>query len=1202
MADDRLTNGDYVWNQLDYGHDALIEASAGTGKTYALESIVLKLICDKGYDAKSILLVTYTEKAAGELKDRVRRALARKDRLPPDFDEMTICTIHSFCQRLLGEYAFENGVPMRCDVGGDNAEFIRRAVRFAVCSGEFAARYRETFVAFMDAAGYSSVDDLMADAAGMMNRCLLEDEPVPGSGDASETPDEDVARLAAFADFNFDGYDVHGSDKRGFAESCGIIRENIGGLRSGDLSAVVSSVTAMARAVAKLNPRVTGRGRNVRLQDVYPDLKRFAVAVCEVHKVFSSRLAVCAASLAWPEFERIKAESALLTFDDLVSRAAEVVMKPPRTREEKAAKNSFLRSVRGRYRVALVDEFQDTDQKQWDIFRTLFSWKENKVEDGKPGFLLVVGDPKQAIYSFRGADVDVYCRARDVLTGNDGSGDGRSERRKTLAETYRSKSSLVDAFNTFFGGRAADTVRSDWFEAGAAGGGIGYEKVKYPAGGNEKFGGSPPDGGSGFVERESAPVLLLESMPGNMQPSAHGGGRFGRKARCLPVFMENAAAEMKYLAGLDWAYKVYSSKRNGFEEKRYRYSDMCILVEGRDDAAVVRKILAKHGIPYGQYKQRGLYDSAEAEGVLALLDCLSNPVGRGNRQALLLSPVFGVHPSGLGGRTSEDERAFDAFIGRLLGYARAKEWNRLFDRVMSDDCTALTRPRGDVCAFNRTRSAVRQILDALLEERGRLAETAADFAATLRAWRKNDKTAGEDGSLYRKESAADRVQIMTMHASKGLQFPVVFLAYGFSDQVKRGTPEEERPAALQERRRLLYVALTRAEHRLYLPWSKRAWEWTAAGKNGPIAGSGIGSAGSALLSSSVSGFLGRAIQVYFKDRHDEAFAPARSENGVASAGEGVRRGGTHVKRTAGAADCRIMVPGLEDRRVRWDSFSSLRKKCADAATEAPVEAEREISVEGGASRENEPQDLTVKSETLLPRNNVSGNVFHEIMEALCNNDGARGEVDFATACAEGMEKDDSGLMALIRQKMRKNLLANREKNGDSTERTLLRMVQNALRTKIAVGSHVFRLTDIPKRDRLAEIEFVASETRLLALPQERDGALNGKIDLLVRRDGNVFILDWKTNSLSDYTSSDVIAAAMDEAGYRLQYQLYSLAAAAWIEKSSLTLAGAAYLFVRGGEVGPECGVFSEEFEPERVDGFRRDISAMGFFSSKKENG
>ena len=134
MDDTRLTNKDYVWNQLDYRTDAIIEASAGTGKTYALESIVLKLICDedKKYDPREILLVTFTDKAAGELKNRIRKTLDEAGKLPPDFDEMTICTIHSFCRQLLTEYAFENGVPMQSEIAGSDDELIHRAVRAAL--------------------------------------------------------------------------------------------------------------------------------------------------------------------------------------------------------------------------------------------------------------------------------------------------------------------------------------------------------------------------------------------------------------------------------------------------------------------------------------------------------------------------------------------------------------------------------------------------------------------------------------------------------------------------------------------------------------------------------------------------------------------------------------------------------------------------------------------------------------------------------------------------------------------------------------------------------------------------------------------------------------------------------------------------------------------------------------------------------------
>ena len=358
-----------------------------------------------------------------------------------------------------------------------------------------------------------------------------------------------------------------------------------------------------------------------------------------------------------------------------------------------------------------------------------------------------------------------------------------------------------------------------------------------------------------------------------------------------------------------------------------------------------------------------------------------------------------------------------------------------------------------------------------------------------------------------------------------------------------------------------------------------------------------------LISSSDNGFLGKAIQVYFKDMRDEAFAPERTLEGeVNKVGARVPRALDHSRRVTPPKDCGIAIPGLKGRRVKWDSFSSLQKHSSAIALEIPiVAAGQEIVAEGGASHETEPQDRTVKADTLLPRNNVSGNVFHEIMETLCKNDKARGEVDFETACNDGMEKDGSALMALIRQTMRRNLLANREKGGTSTEKTLLRMVQNALKTKIVIGSTPeFKLKEVPKEDRLAEVEFVASENDLLDLPTKREGALNGKVDLLVRRGDKVFILDWKTNSLTDYTDSDVIKAAMDEAGYHLQYQLYSLATSAWVRNCGLTLAGAAYLFVRGGEAGTESGVFAKGYDVTSVENFRTGISEMEFFTTGKE--
>ena len=100
-----------VWEELDYRHDAIVEASAGTGKTYALEHIVAHLVDKEGVDIRNLLLVTYTEKAAGELKERIRKMLAGKP-AAKQLDEATICTIHSFCQEMLREYPFESGMQM----------------------------------------------------------------------------------------------------------------------------------------------------------------------------------------------------------------------------------------------------------------------------------------------------------------------------------------------------------------------------------------------------------------------------------------------------------------------------------------------------------------------------------------------------------------------------------------------------------------------------------------------------------------------------------------------------------------------------------------------------------------------------------------------------------------------------------------------------------------------------------------------------------------------------------------------------------------------------------------------------------------------------------------------------------------------------------------------------------------------------------
>ncbi len=1091
----------FVCNQIHYDKDAIIEASAGTGKTYTLQSIVLKLLLEKTIDSvKNLLLVTYTEKAAGELKDRIRKVLEEAGCLPSDFDEVTICTIHSFCRSLLTEYAFENRVPMQTEVCGSDADMIHQAVLKALHSEEYRNQQGSDFVELMTEAGLTA-DDLVAE-----------------------------------------------------------IQKNF------------KSTDPMPESVEK------GRGK-----------KKVSVRDCKAILVNALR------PIAQRLFHEIKESTSVMTFDDLVERACKVVEDEAEV-EKFGKKSALLEAIRRKYRVALVDEFQDTDSKQWEIFKSIFSHNVNKIDDGpnpKQGALLVVGDPKQAIYSFRGADVGAYLAAKNEITGGD---DGKVKR---LDTTYRSSPKLVAAFNKIFG----ENIGTDhsWFgDMKEGSGSIDYKAVDPPPPETKKFDGI--DYHSEFGE----PVELLESMSGDKPPKtpASPNSGYGNKSRCLPEFLRNAAREIKRLVSLNpAAYTTVDKDTGAVVSHTFSYRDMCILVRGHAEADKAREILAAANIPFSIYKEQGIYASAEAEALLALFDFLSVPSRRGRLEALLLTPLFGYSPDQLEARRKQEDREFSRQLEVWQELVSKKEWSKLFESVMND--TLLAHPSKDDPDFDRSWAATRQILDKLLESVGRKAQTIDEFADVLRFWRQDDKRAGEDGALRRKESEADRVQIMTMHVSKGLEYPVVFIAWGFG-KLGSQAREGEKDAAIREEKRLLYVALTRAEHKLYLPWSQWAQHRrTKKNRAGEIVDewdeTGIGSVGSALLIPNAEkltasqknpdlGFLARGIRAFFESddaakeaviRVSERAKTAESaikEKASVEKEEETKVGGDGNNTAAGINVYELDAKALARQKIDNDSYSSVHRKAKKNV---------ESAADGGKDDENHDDVASQKKEkTLLPRNNISGDVFHEIMETLCNNDDSDGKTPgFCTV--GGLDPDDlaqkKDLLDLIRKTMRKHQVDSQKgANGDTTERVLARMAWRALNVPIVIGGRTIVLRKIGASNRRAELEFVVNRANVLGdevvtNDPQSESTFNGKIDLLVRpegRDGPVYILDWKTNSLPSY-GTETLGRAMTASDYHLQYQFYSQAVRYWLRGAEL--GGVAYMFVRAGEKSEslegDAGVF-----------------------------
>lgn len=1139
-----------VWERLTYDKDALIEASAGTGKTYTLEKIVLELV-KRGYEIPEILLVTYTDKAAGELKDRIRKALEAEGKLPVNFDEATICTIHSFCQQLLRQYAFENGLSMECEVGSDD-ELIGRAVHQVLTGTAFSDAHLMTYSDEMRILKTQS--DGLAERAAKRIRAATATGMRPSEGGDVDAMREDLLngiRTAAQAlesiigglkvcEWASSGCVIHGSDAPWFFRDGELLDEILPSLMSSSKQCVLAGVAkwrGAKHASEPLNPRVTGRGRGARLESVHPELRPLVLALDKANEI-GALLETEVADRAWAIFQTLKADASILTYDDMIRRTAEVV----RRESERDGASELLASIRRHYRVALVDEFQDTDGLQWEIFRKVFSSGVNPEVNGKKGFLLVVGDPKQAIYSFRGADLNVYFKAKEAICGN--------AKPLSLGEMHRSDEKMIGAFNDLFSG--------DWFSAP-----ITYEKVTFPQTSKNKIVADATGRG---------PVTLIESLPKLVKPITKDGSvkSFGNRDRCLPLFLENAAAEMLRLHNLGaTALKTWDPKLDREVPRKISYHGMMVLVETNDDAKIARRIFSRHGIPYEQYKEKGLCATAEAEAVLAFLDYMASPAKSGNRAALLMTGLFGVPPNQIEEALKGDPR-LDRLAARAAELAAKRKWYQFFDLLVTG--TAVSRPRRGDFDFDRRFAAVRQVCDKLVVAKGRSGKTVAEFADLLREWRAIDKQAGEDGTIRERESEDDRVQIMTMHASKGLEGDVVFVPWGFSPAVKRtrpGDPErtqEQKDAEEAERRRLLYVAITRAKYKVYLPGSADELAVEC----------GFGSKGAALLG---DGFLRAGI-----NRHFAATKPVVIGERAASQCWEVGVGGEADGDVSEVPEVpEYKPPSYTKQKLDWDSFTTLEHGVHDWI--APDE-EKTADLDNG---EDSADDDFGEIQTILPRNNVSGNVFHGLMEALCRNADDSRHVGFnAGACAiEELLSEQSEFRKLVRQKMGEFAMTDRP--DGRYERALGRMAWTALRTELDFGDGKFRLADIPQGDRRAEVRFVLSEKILLGdAANGHDGLFNGSIDLLIRRNGRYGILDWKTNTLRDY-EDDSVKAAMLKNKYTLQFQLYAMAAEAWLGTPPI---GAAYLFVRGGEKeGGTCGVYLKKAEDVELANRKAAVAA-----------
>jgi exodeoxyribonuclease V beta subunit len=1161
----------------------LVEASAGTGKTYTIAALVVRLIVEKQLEIESILVVTFTEAATAELRDRIRRRLVealelfstgngsddfllplyqrsldrddarrRLQRALISFDQAAIHTIHGFCQRILRDRAFEARALFDTELVTDLTDFEQQL------SDDFWRTRSTTFtVTFAD---YLLDKKFGPDRLYQLQRAarraerILPESPAPALAAAEKvcaahlvhlTDTWSSEREAILADFLAC---APGMRKGSYTP------EKISSWASElDLFFSVGSLWGGETGIAKFSAPQANKGKPSPAHPFFADCAAFAEAREELQDLCrASLLALQRDFLLWRDSEaaKRKARLNLRTYDDLLSEVANAVTSPSGA--------GLLQALQTSYQAILIDEFQDTDPIQYAIFGTLCPDASRT--------LFLIGDPKQAIYSFRGADIFTYLAATRHV-----------EHHYTLGVNYRSTPALVEAVSTLF-------ARANPFL---------FSEIPYP-----EVQGS---------ERNAA-VALLEGE-GNERPPLQlwfvdrPDGKAANKESSTERIVSAVAAEIVRLLNSE------ARLRTGEGERPLSAGDIAVLVRSNRQAAAVQEELLSCGVAAVRQGTESLFAAQEVEALLRTLAAIADPGDTALARGALASGLLDCDADALA-RSGDDPAILDGWLQRLRDYHEL--WARRGITALSGALFAgeglgvrcLTQPDGE-----RRLTNLRHAFEVLHCAEGR----EGLGMAGLLAWFSRQIADPPEGEEYqlRLETDERAVQVVTIHRSKGLEYPVCFVPFCWNGSqpstkfknspftfhapsagepgeltLDLGTPAEERDEhrainvreALAENLRLLYVAMTRAQACVYLVW-------------GSLAGA-ESSAPAWLLHGPEEAPLGAEVaetEKRFKELDDGAIRQRLLPLLANGSGELVDLPlYPQVERLHFAGDAHFALAPLPvatpiSSDWRLSSYSALVAGSTHLADGEAWKTTERVGEEGTEiSRLIESVESGPSIHT-FPRGADPGSCLHDIFEV----------IDFAA------EETEAGLIE-------KTL------NAYAIDPSWRPVVSEMLRKVLHVpldGADL-QLCRVSRRDRCSEMGFFLPLSALRAaglaavfrrhqadLPDPRivatiaalnfetvSGMLRGFIDLVFTQGGRYYLIDWKSNHLGPssaaYTQERMLAEMLSS-GYVLQYHLYCIALHRHLRRTlpgydyETHFGGVFYLFLRGVDGSGSSGVFSD---------------------------
>ncbi|MCS0255506.1 exodeoxyribonuclease V subunit beta [Vibrio alginolyticus] len=1158
----------------------LIEASAGTGKTFTIAGLYLRLLLGHGsaetrhrvpLTVDQILVVTFTEAATAELRDRIRArihdariAFARGQSSDPviqpllnefddhkqaaeillqaerQMDEAAVYTIHGFCQRMLTQNAFESGSRFNNEFVTDEshlkaqvvADYWRRnfyPLPFTV-AGEIRQLWGSPSALLSDISNYLtgaplslSVPAMKGSLADLHTENLKKIDELKAQWRESQ---DDFLTLISDSDIN----------KRSYTKK--------------SLPTWLEAVNAWAATETTgydYPDKLEKFAQNVLLEKT-PKGSAPQHAVFEAIETFLANPISLKAPLLVHAIEHCrvmlanaKNQKQWLSFDDLLTQLSASI--------DTDESELLAARIRTLYPVAMIDEFQDTDPLQYSIFSRIYL---NNPECG----LFMIGDPKQAIYGFRGADIFTYIKARNQVSAH-----------YTLGTNWRSSADMVQAVNQVFALPDSPFIYdSD----------IPFLPVKYSPNAEKRI---------WTMGGQKQPALTYWLQEADDKPLPKG--------EYLTRMAEATASQIQTI--LTQAQQGKACLVNGEKQKAVQAGDIAVLVRTGSEGRMIKQALAEQGIASVYLSNRdSVFTSSVAQDLQRLLQAVLTPENDRALRASLASELFALDAASLDA-LNNDEVVWENAVNEF------KEYRKLWIQ------------RG-VLPMLRAVISKRHIAERLLEEGassqgengervltdlmhiGELLQHASnelDSDHGLLRWLAQSISdaenglGGSDDQIQRLESERNLVQIVTIHKSKGLEYDLVFLPFVFSyreaSEAKYYDAANDRTVLditgndasmkqadkerLAEDLRLIYVALTRAVYACFIGASPLRNGRSTKEPTG-VHRSAIGY----LIQNGQEGGINDLHQGLTKQQDEldcvvVADPPQKLEEKYVAPQEEVH--------DLSAKELQNPI----DRNWRITSYSGLVKQGSHH-----TEHDATIEITGfdiDSSEEQDEADLVEPERSIFtfPRGARPGTFLHSLFE----------EIEFTQPATT--EENTQIILGLM--------------ESEQLDEEWLPILQQLIDTVLATpldGKSLLLNQKAPSQ-RLVEMEFllpieVLSAPALNRVIQRHDplsakagdlgfqtvqGMLKGFIDLVFEHQGKYYVLDWKSNHLGDDVTSyhgEALKSAMADHRYDLQYQIYALALHRFLHSRLANyqyeqhFGGVYYLFLRGMDGQSDHGIFA----------------------------